>query len=103
METEREQLRRETEEIRWRNATIDAYEPVPDSEDWRECPKCMRRPRAWVFDNGRYAKCQCGEKYSAAEVQAESIVAFMKRNGGSLLGYDSDELRLNWNKYIGKL
>ena len=88
------------DEIRWEWATIDAYVPVPDNEDWKECPKCLKRPRVWIFDNGRYAKCQCGEKYDGARVSAEAIGQYVSRNNGSIVGYNDDELRLNWNTHI---
>lgn len=60
-----ELLRRE-----WDRATIDAYLKLEENkhvrypEKWNTCPLCGQKPRVWIFDNGRYAKCLCSrEKY----------------------------------------
>lgn len=95
----------EREKLMWRNATIDAYVDPPAGEAWSVCPDCLRRPRIWVFDNGRFAKCQCGwhlGPYLAAEVEAEDVVTFYLRNN-TFAGYDCDLLRKLWNLHIEHL
>lgn len=88
------------DEIKWNLAAGDFYLTVPDEEEWDRCPTCYKRPRIWIFDNGRYAKCQCDKLYKGARVSAECITDYVKRNNGSVVGYDYNELRKNWNKYI---
>jgi hypothetical protein len=86
-------------EYLWKYHTIDAYKPVPDNEDWRSCPKCGVRPRAWVFNNGRTAKCLCSGKYDPAPARAESIHSHVNRTG-SAAGYNFDALRIAWNQHV---
>lgn len=87
-------------DFRWPFAAIDAYKPIKDPDRWHVCPLCKVHPRIWVFDNGRRAKCCCGRNvYLPSQVSAQSIMACMRFNGGSLRFYDNDALRKNWNFY----
>lgn len=80
---------------------------IPDNEEcWLECPICLYKPRIWEFDNGRYAYCACSKDYSIyfhRKVEAESIMSYVTKNNGSVLVFDFDELRKNWNKLVSKL
>ena len=79
---------------------ISAYEVVADPWYWDVCPECGLKPLVWEFNNGRYTACGCGEnEYNHHSIEAESIMSHVTRNGGSALGYDSDELRKNWNHW----
>lgn len=93
-------LKAEIEQLRWEYSCISAYIPVPIDEDWLECPSCNRKPRVWVFDNGRYARCQCGYKYDPCKVSAQSIWECHNLNNGDVSGYDKDALRKAWNEYV---
>ena len=78
---------------------IDAYKVAEG--DYSPCPNCGLIPRVWVFDNGRSTACGCGNnKYDHFSILAESISSFVHRNDGSVLGYDWDGLRKNWNKWV---
>lgn len=81
-----------------RHYCIDSYKD-PDGE-WLPCPNCGLRPKVWSFDNGRSTACGCWEnKYDHFSIHAESIMSIVKRNDGSVAGYDSDALRKNWNEW----
>ena len=82
----------------WKYHAIDAYKPVSEDEEWSVCPKCLVKPRTWVFDNGNYAKCLCSEKYENAQVEAISICEHYRQES-NWIGYDHDLLRKNRNKY----
>lgn len=84
---------------RWEHAVIDAYKPLESVKGWKKCIACKEFPRVWIFDNGRYAKCCCGDKYSQDGAQAESIMSVYKRTGKTA-EYDPDELRVAWNLYV---
>lgn len=89
---------------RWQYATIDVYVPLEDARGWELCPVCLVHPRIWIFDNGRYAKCCCVlNRYSGAEVAADSINSSLRHNGRSGFYYDSDALRKNWNFHVSQL
>ncbi len=83
----------------WGLHTIDTYEPLKDSEGWKECPMCGSLPRVWIFDNGRFAKCRCAEKYGPAMARAESIMSYHRRRGDTI-GHDSFGLRTAWNEWV---
>lgn len=71
--------------------------------NWLTCNKCGYKPRVWVFDNGRYAQCACAKEYSRYKkrnIEAENIMEHIRRTNGSVVDYDSDELRKNWNSYV---
>lgn len=84
-------------ETSWRVHTIDAYKDPENPGDWLPCAACGVRPRVWVFDNGRYAKCWCSDLYGLPQAEAEGICTHMRANGGSILNYDRDALRKAWN------
>jgi hypothetical protein len=84
----------------WEFHCINAYLPLESTEGWLECNGCGQHPRVWLFDNGRYATCLCFEKYDKNRpAVAESIMSVYKRTGMTK-EYKSDDLRLNWNKYV---
>ena len=88
------------EEYLWSFHTIEAYKIPNDHENWATCPKCGKPPRIWSFDNGRFAKCWCSEKYGPAQARAESIMGFCHRtNGCDTTEYDVNGLRKAWAKY----
>lgn len=84
----------------WEDATIDDYKPIPYHKGWKKCPKCKEIPRLWIFDNGKFAKCRCRHRFEGAPVRSESILSFVKRNKGSLHGYDNNILRIKWNVWV---
>lgn len=78
---------------------IDSYKEVSDDKHWEKCPCCGLKPKVWEFDNGRQTACGCWKsKYDLFSVRAESIMSVWSRTG-SLITYNSDQLRLNWNEY----
>jgi hypothetical protein len=83
----------------WEYATISAFKPLEDDSGWDECPVCKRKPRTWVFNNGSYAKCLCGDKYTGAQVSATDVMTWYREHNGDFREYDHDELRKNWNKH----
>lgn len=84
----------------WLYRCIDAYEEVDNPDEWDECPICHLKPLVWEYNNGRHTACGCGEsKYKHFSITAPSIMAVARANKGSVLSYDKNELRDNWNKY----
>lgn len=82
---------------------ISAYDFPENINDWLECPNCGLKPKIWEFDNGRSTGCGCGvNNYDHFSIHAESIMSYIKHsyNGTSCEGYDSDELRKNWNHWV---
>lgn len=79
----------------------DAYKAVDNHEEWLNCPCCGLKPRYWVFDNGRFTACGCGNSiYDHFSVRAESIMSVhVRTDGKNMTLYDTDELRKNWNEY----
>ena len=86
-------------EMRWRSAAISSYLPVPDGEDWHTCPVCLAKPRIWVFDNGRHAKCLCSLVLGPPRVSAISIVE-ARCCPDWPNSYDRDRLRQAWNEAV---
>lgn len=86
----------------WNVAVTDAYEPIQYHKGWKKCLVCKEIPRIWIFDNGNFASCRCRYMYDPPQARAESIMSYVVRNNGSLVGHeDSQEsLRKVWNKYI---
>lgn len=79
---------------------INAFKDVENHEGWLACPRCGLKPKIWEFDNGRSTACGCWENtYDHFAIYAESIMSVAKRNSGSVLEYDIDELRKNWNHW----
>lgn len=78
---------------------IDAYKKPLNQDEWAYCPKCGLKPLVWVFDNGRFTGCGCGEsEYKHFSIHAESVCSVLKRTGG-FSDYNDDELKDNWNNY----
>lgn len=83
---------------------IDAYKDVPEDEHWEKCPCCHLKPKVWEFDNGRSTACGCWKNmYDHFSVRAESIMSVLIRCDGDLREYNSDQLRVNWNKYCANM
>ena len=58
----------------------DFYVPVGDSHEWLPCPECGLKPLVWIFDNGCYTACGCGDnKYNHFSIRAESICSYLDR------------------------
>lgn len=82
---------------------IDDFKRVPDPQKWALCPNCGLIPKVWEFDNGRFTACGCGKnRYRHHSVRAESIRSVMRNshNGMSMIDYNHDELRINWNHWV---
>ncbi|NCC55953.1 MAG: hypothetical protein EOM11_10850 [Erysipelotrichia bacterium] len=79
---------------------IDDYVEVDNPDEWLECPECGAKPIIWEYDNGRSTACKCGKNiYDHFSIYAESIMSFITRNNGSVVGYDGNALRDNWNHW----
>lgn len=88
-------------EYRKRYKAIDAYVKVKDPQWWLPCKDCGLIPLVWEFNNGRSTACGCGKnEYDHHSIHAESIISFVTRNNGSALGFNQDELRMNWNQWV---
>jgi hypothetical protein len=80
---------------------ISAYTIPKDIEDWLHCPNCGLKPLTWEYNNGRSTACGCGkDEYDHFSIWTESIMSHVKRNNGSALNYNSNDLRLNWNHWV---
>ena len=86
----------------------DFYKPVEDPNEWLPCPECGLKPLVWIFDNGRYTACGCGEnEHEHFLIRAESIYSYFDRRnnynhekyGKSWPDEYDNELRENWNTY----
>lgn len=65
-----------------------------------QCPVCITIPRIWAFDNGKYAKCNCFDRFEQG-IKATDIMTHYHKNGGDLSGYSgNEELIENWNNHI---
>lgn len=84
----------------WECATIEDYKPLKSVKGWKKCKNCSSFPRVWSFNNGVYAKCRCTYKYDVHQAMAESVCSYAKRNNGSLLNYDNNEIVRQWNLYV---
>lgn len=88
-------------EYRKRYKAIDAYKKVKNPHFWLPCKSCGLIPLVWEFNNGRSTSCGCGEnEYNHHSIHAESIMSFVTRNNGSAMGYNQEELRMNWNQWV---
>lgn len=89
--------------LKYEYVDFDFYEYPENVEKWEPCPFCGQKPKIWTFDNGRSTACGClleeYNKYKCFSVRAESIMSVVKRCDGSVVNYDSDELRKNWNTF----
>lgn len=85
----------------WIGAIGDHYKKVASGpfDGWYKCNTCREYPRVWEYDNGVHAKCLCSGNNEEAPCRSESILSFVKRNGNSI-GYNQNDIRLAWNKYI---
>lgn len=67
-------------------------------EDWNTCQLCETKPRLWIFDNGRHARCECKD----SAVQAISIWQYHEMHNGDMTNYDNSPLRDAWNSMTEK-
>jgi len=88
------------EQARWQEATIPAYKPIKDGTEWMACPKCNRKPRVWIFDNGNYAKCQCSKKYDSSNLVSYQSIGDYYRKFKTTAEYDNDGLMKAWNSHV---
>jgi len=80
---------------------ISAYKIPTDFMDWLDCPNCGLKPLTWEFNNGSSTACGCGEnEYRHFSINTESILSYIKRNDGSMLGYKHNGLKTNWNHWV---
>lgn len=80
----------------------DNWERPKDIDRWETCRKCGRKPYVWIYDNGKNARCNCpvsGKSVYFNMITVESIGAYSRRNDGSALGYDWDNLLKAWNAW----
>ena len=80
-----------------------SYSKVKHPMRWLVCDVCGLIPRVNEFDNGRRTGCGCGDdEYNHFSVSAECITSVMRNshNGQSMLDYDTDGLRKNWNAWV---
>ena len=88
-------------EYRKKYKAIGAYKKVKDPQWWLRCKDCQLIPLVWEFNNGRSTACGCGKnEYVHHSIHAESIMSYVTRNDGSALGYNTSELRMNWNQWV---
>jgi hypothetical protein len=103
-------LIRKKEEIKYKNTwyeyrkkykAINSYIRVQDPQWWLPCKDCGLIPLVWEYDNGRSTACGCGkDEYNHHSIKAESIVSYVLRNNGSTSGFNTIELRMNWNQWV---
>lgn len=80
------------------------FKNIREGGDWDDCPKCNELPHTWVFDNGRYAKCDCIDEYDGKNyISATSVRSCYDNNGERIKEYNIFELRDNWNKHVKHL
>lgn len=80
---------------------ISAYNIPSNVEKWLNCPNCGLKPLVWEYNNGRSTACGCGsDEYDHFSIWTESVMSHVRRSGGSVLNYDSDKLRKNWNHWV---
>ena len=100
LKKEETEYKKKWDVLRSKYKAIDSYIKVPDPSHWLPCKSCGLIPLIWEFDNGRSTACGCGESiYNHHSIKAESIMSYIKRNNGSMAGYDNDELKRKWNKF----
>lgn len=92
------------ENWRWEFMGFDFYEIPENQDEWLPCPECGEKPRVWVFDHSRSAHCVCGvDRYHHKHTVKATPIAYYIETTGGFTGYDSDELRKNWNNYVKNL
>lgn len=80
---------------------ISAYTIPKEPDMWKRCPNCKLIPLIWEYNNGRSTACGCGKsEYDHFSIVSESIMSYVSRNSGSIFGYKSDQLRINWNHWV---
>lgn len=88
-------------ELRSKYKAINSYRKVTDPHLWMPCPNCGLIPIIWEYNNGKSTACGCGkDEYNHCSIHSESIMSYVSRNNGSAMGYDSNELRFNWNQWV---
>lgn len=80
---------------------ISSYTIPKDVREWFPCPNCGLRPLIWEFNNGSSTGCGCGKnEYDHFSIHTESIMSHINRNNGSVLNYNSNGLKDNWNHWV---
>jgi len=80
---------------------ISAYTIPSNIDKWLECPNCGLKPLTWEFNNGSSTACGCGkDEYDHFSILTESVISYANRSNGSVLHYNSDQLRINWNHWV---
>jgi len=101
LRSQEKNYQRDWKNLRSKYKAIDSYVKVNNPSAWLPCKNCGLIPLVWEFNNGRSTACGCGEnEYNHHSIGAESIMSYVTRNGGSAVGYNSDELRMNWNQWV---
>ena len=80
---------------------INSYKELTDKdfpEFWLKCRVCGSKPRIWLFNNGRYAKCKCFGKYEPG-VKAECLQS-VYNNEGELTESEHSHLYMYWNYFV---
>lgn len=96
-------LRREIKinRVQGKYKAISAYKIPKNVENWLDCKNCGLKPLVWLFNNGSSTACGCGKnEYNNFSIVSESVMSYTIRNNGSVLNYNSDRLRLNWNHWV---
>jgi len=92
-------------EYKWSRHGSDWYKEPEDINRWAPCPECGFTPRIWVFNNGEFANCVCGddEYHHKHKVSAKPVMYYIEKYNWDCSKYDHDKLRKNWNRYANKL
>lgn len=86
----------------WEFATMDSYKPIGETDlEWLACPTCGVRPRVWLFDNGEFAKCCCGDRYSEG-LRVDGALETYRKTGKHDV-HDFDGLRKAWNAHVEEM
>lgn len=84
----------------------DFYCPLSDhnlkEDEWHTCPKCLKKPRLWIFDNGEHAKCGCNSTYDQASASGQTIWEYHNQHNGDMTHWSHNDLRDKWNLVVAE-
>ena len=84
----------------------DFYHTLSDhnlkEDEWHTCPKCLKKPRLWIFDNGEYAKCGCNSTYDQASASGQTIWEYHNQHNGDMTNWSHNDLRDKWNLVVAE-
>ncbi len=84
----------------------DFYHTLSDhnlkEDEWHTCPKCLKKPRLWIFDNGEYAKCGCNSTYDQASASGQTIWEYHNQHNGDMTHWSHNDLRDKWNLVVAE-